>query len=72
MWDIAERCRSLSMLSDAYDSEAYHLASLEIEKLRYALSEAADMVEYLGGKDNSCDPSPTEEIKEWRAMAGNK
>jgi len=43
-----------------------------IEKLETAIVEACDMVEEMSGRDNSCDPSPDEEVKEWRALVPNE
>lgn len=42
-----------------------------IKKLQSALADACDCVESLGGRDNSCDPSPDEDVAEWRTLLPN-
>lgn len=47
---------------------SWGLASNIGVQLREALEEACDTVEALAGRDNSCDPSPVEELQQWRAL----
>jgi len=42
-----------------------------IQKLEAALRDACNMLDALAGNDNSCDPSPVEELAEWRALVPN-
>lgn len=40
----------------------------KLQQLRAALVDAIAYVEALAGRDNSCDPTPDEELAEWKAM----